>query len=353
MQKNTKPLSGRVALSARLEAIAALAGCGRTVCDVGCDHAHIPIRLLQTGSYENAIGMDVIDGPLGKAAGNLALYGMTDRVELRLSDGLDAFRAGEADTLVITGMGGTMMENILLREPRKTRSFKALVLGPQSDPDKVRAALRTLGFEIRNERLIYEDGKYYPVLRAERPEPPAKDSAFAGQAGDGMDRCAAGQAEDGMDRCASGQTKDGMDRCTARQAHDGENSAVAGRPDDPDELRREAEDLFGPVLLQRQDPVLYEFLSRQTKVLEKIHRSISEALVQREGEAAADLSARDREPDTGAAQPGDREPDTEAAQPGDREPDTRAAQLRDRHLARQREIEHSLRVFRAGLSRFS
>ena len=92
---------------------------------------------------------------------------MQDRVELRLSNGLDACRAGEADTLVVTGMGGTLMEEILLRYPDRTGSFRALVLGPQSDPDKVRAALRQLGAEIMDERLVYEDGKYYPVLRAE------------------------------------------------------------------------------------------------------------------------------------------------------------------------------------------
>ena len=159
--------SGRVPMSARLEAIVELAECGDTVCDVGCDHAHVPIRLIQTGCYRRAIGMDVIDGPLGKAAGNLALYQMEDRVELRLSDGLDAFVPGEADTLVITGMGGTLMEEILLRDPEKTRSISVLVLGPQSDPEKVRAALRRLGFAITREKLIFEDGKYYPVIRAE------------------------------------------------------------------------------------------------------------------------------------------------------------------------------------------
>ena len=160
-------------MSARLEAIVRLAGQGDTVCDVGCDHAHVPIRLLQTGCYRRAIGMDVIAGPLGKAAANLALYGMEDRVQLRLSDGLDACIAGEADTLIVTGMGGTLMEEILLRQPEKTASFRALVLGPQSDPEKVRSALRRLGFTITEEELIFEDGKYYPVIRSEA----AADSA--------------------------------------------------------------------------------------------------------------------------------------------------------------------------------
>ena len=219
-----------VGLSRRLMAIADLARSGQCVCDVGCDHAHIPIRLLQEGRFKKAIGMDVIEGPLEKAAGNLGLYGMQDRVILRLSDGLDAFRVGEADTLVITGMGGSMMQEIILREPEKTMSFQALVLGPQSDPEKVRSALRTLGFRIEDERLIYDDGKYYPILRAVKGIPegdPAKEDS--------------------------------------------------GPTPDKSTLLQETEDMFGPVLLERRDPVLLEFLVRQEKVLKKIRSSVRRA----------------------------------------------------------------------------
>ena len=122
-----------VGLSKRLECIVELAGRGDTLCDVGCDHAHVPIRLLQEGRFCRAIGMDVIDGPLGKAKGNLELYGLDDKVELRLSDGLDAFQKGEADTLVITGMGGTLMREILMRELGKFSPEMADFIGHAFD----------------------------------------------------------------------------------------------------------------------------------------------------------------------------------------------------------------------------
>ena len=93
------------------------------LCDVGTDHAHIPIRLLLDGVIDRAIAMDVIEGPLEKARGNIELYGVTDKVTLRISDGLDAYRIGEAQGLVIAGMGGRIMSRILLREPDKTRDF--------------------------------------------------------------------------------------------------------------------------------------------------------------------------------------------------------------------------------------
>ena len=280
-------LTRPVSLSGRLTAIVEMAGKGKCVCDVGCDHAHVPIRLLQEGRFERAIGMDVIEGPLGKAAGNLALYGMQDRVELRLSNGLDACRAGEADTLVVTGMGGTLMKEILLRYPDRTGSFRALVLGPQSDPDKVRAALRQLGAEIMDERLVYEDGKYYPVLRAE----------FRGKRGSTQEKAEADRPQFPPD---------------SRQPAD-----IGFSPDTPAVLRLEAEDLFGPVLLRRRNPGLLEYLTRQNAVLHKILQSVSRALQKEESD-------------------------------GDRDKPDHAG-LRGRHLQKKKEIEHSIEVFEAAL----
>ena len=296
MKESEQILTGLVPMSARLEAIVRLAGQGDTVCDVGCDHAHVPIRLLQTGCYRRAIGMDVITGPLGKAAANLALYGMEDRVQLRLSDGLDACIAGEADTLVVTGMGGTLMEEILLRQPEKTASFRALVLGPQSDPEKVRSALRRLGFTITEEELIFEDGKYYPVIRSE---------AAADSAGETTGDKNIPEKSPVLYRKPAAADP-------AKERTGDRNTPELFAPDIPAQVRLQAEDLFGPVLLQRRDPVLLEFLRRRTAVLEKILRSIRQA--------AGDT---DKDP-----------------------------ALLEKHLSRQQEIEHSLIVYKAALTVF-
>lgn len=296
MKESEQILTGLVPMSARLEAIVRLAGQGDTVCDVGCDHAHVPIRLLQTGCYRRAIGMDVIAGPLGKAAANLALYGMEDRVQLRLSDGLDACIAGEADTLIVTGMGGTLMEEILLRQPEKTASFRALVLGPQSDPEKVRSALRRLGFTITEEELIFEDGKYYPVIRSE---------AAADSVGER-------NGDKNIPEKSPVLYRKPAAADPAKERTGDRNTSELFAPDIPAQVRLQAEDLFGPVLLQRRDPVLLEFLRRRTAVLEKILRSIRQA--------AGDT---DKDP-----------------------------ALLEKHLSRQQEIEHSLIVYKAALTVF-
>ena len=167
-------MAADVKLSKRLTAIAEMvnaAGPGeqkeRTdycLCDVGTDHAHIPIRLLMDGVIDKAIAMDVIEGPLEKAGGNIELYGVADKVTLRISDGLDAYRPGEAQGLVIAGMGGRIMSRILLREPDKTRDFDEIILQPQADPEFVRRAVRELGLFIDREKIVLEDNKYYDSM---------------------------------------------------------------------------------------------------------------------------------------------------------------------------------------------
>ena len=124
-----------VRLSDRLGAAAGMVTPGYRLCDVGCDHAHIPIALLGAGIIPGALGMDVIPGPLEKARENLDLYG-EDRVQLRMSDGLDAYRPGEADSLMITGMGGRIIQDILLREPDKTLDVIHAVIPREGRSDK-------------------------------------------------------------------------------------------------------------------------------------------------------------------------------------------------------------------------
>lgn len=338
-----------VGLSGRLRAISELAGSGRTVCDVGCDHAHIPIRLLQEKRFSRAIGMDVIDGPLGKAAGNLRLYGMEQLVDLRLSDGLDAYSPGEADTLIIAGMGGSMISDILLREPEKTESFDALVLGPQSDPDKVRRCLRTLGFRIEEERLLYEDGKYYPILRAVRGRPRcAAPCTEAKHAVPEAPESLVSEAETCfMEKDA--RKSDRFAKSWISEDLTGPVSAGTGRMlwerEIPEDICQAAEDLFGPVLLQRRDPVLHEYLIRQTAVLEKILRSVRGAVLQTApdgGDVSASAPVKARlqmqDPEDGG------EVRMTGKSAGKRESLYRA------HLTRQAQIERELEIFRTALN---
>ncbi len=155
-----------IKLSKRLTTLTEMVTPGNIVCDVGTDHAHVPIRLLQDGKIQAAVAMDVRPGPLDIAKENLELFGLSDKVSLRLSDGLAAYEIGEAQTLIIAGMGGLLMRNILAEEPEKTEDFVELILEPQSEYWAVRDYLMKNGFAIVYEDAVLEDGKSYPFIKA-------------------------------------------------------------------------------------------------------------------------------------------------------------------------------------------
>ena len=159
-------------ISERLRAVAGMVSPGCRLADVGTDHAYIPIYLMQNGVIPQAVAMDINQGPLLRATENIRRYGLTGRIETRLSDGLEKLQAGEADTILIAGMGGALTVKILEAGEKVLASVKELILQPQSEIDKVRSYLLTHGYVIAGEKMVYEDGKYYPAMRAVHGEMP-------------------------------------------------------------------------------------------------------------------------------------------------------------------------------------
>ena len=153
-------------LSVRLNAAASLVTPGSRVCDVGCDHAYLPIALCLRGIIPAAIGMDLRPGPLAAAREHVEEAGLSERIELRLSDGLSALREEEADSMVITGMGGRLILQILREAPFAPDSVNEWVLGPQSDEDLLRRGLAAFGLRIAEEIMVEEEGHFYVLIRA-------------------------------------------------------------------------------------------------------------------------------------------------------------------------------------------
>ena len=116
--------------------------------------------------------MAVRKGPLSRADASVKEAGLTDRISLRLSDGLDGLQAGEADVVLIAGMGGPLTVRILAAGEEKLSGVKALVLQPQSEIGDVRRYLSMHGWRILRENMVLEDGKYYPMMEAERGQEP-------------------------------------------------------------------------------------------------------------------------------------------------------------------------------------
>lgn len=153
-------------LSLRLAAIAEMVTEGSRLVDVGCDHGYLPVYLVLQKKIPGAIAMDVRKGPLSRAQEHLEEYGLGKYIETRLSDGLMALKPGEGDTLVIAGMGGPLMEKILTEGEAVLASFQELILQPQSDIPHFRHFLLEKGWNITQEKIILEDGKFYPMMKA-------------------------------------------------------------------------------------------------------------------------------------------------------------------------------------------
>ena len=166
-------------LSKRLQAVADMVSQGYRVADVGCDHAYTSIYLAERGISPQIIAMDVNQGPIDKAKENIRKYGCSDRIEARKSDGLAKLKPGEADAILIAGMGGALAIQILLERPDILKEIKELVLQPQSEIGKVRKMLKQQGFLIIEENMVKEDGKYYVMMKAIQQEKVNTGNNFA------------------------------------------------------------------------------------------------------------------------------------------------------------------------------
>lgn len=157
-------------LSTRLRTVAETVTKGNRVADVGCDHAYIAIHLAKYNITPGVIAMDVNVGPLNKARENIKLRGLEDRIDTRLSDGLDKLKAGEADSIVIAGMGGALMVRILKEGEGSLTGVKELVLQPQSEIFLVRRYLHEKGYAIVSEKMVKEEEKFYTIIKAEKTD---------------------------------------------------------------------------------------------------------------------------------------------------------------------------------------
>ena len=125
-----------IRLDARLAVVAELASGAVTVCDVGCDHGKLACWLVETGRAERAIATDISLPSLKKAEVLAEHLGVSDLVETRAGDGLDPVLDGEADTVVIAGMGGDLIARILERAHAEGKRFGRLVLSPNTHPER-------------------------------------------------------------------------------------------------------------------------------------------------------------------------------------------------------------------------
>ena len=148
-----------------MKAVASMVTPGNCLADIGTDHGYVPIALVQGKRIPKAIAMDINKGPLQRACEHIAEQHLEEYIETRLSDGVSKLKVGEADTILIAGMGGELVIHILSEGKEVCRNVKELVLQPQSELEKVRKFLREEKYKLVDEDMVIEDGKYYPMMK--------------------------------------------------------------------------------------------------------------------------------------------------------------------------------------------
>lgn len=154
-----------VPISIRMKAIADLIPDGLSVADIGCDHGFVALYLVTEKRAPKAIAMDINEGPLLRAKEHIEQYNLADVISTRLSDGAVKLNQGEVDAAVIAGMGGKLTVKILSESLEKFKAMKCFVLSPHSDIPFVRDYLYLNGFAIEDENMVYDEGKYYTMMR--------------------------------------------------------------------------------------------------------------------------------------------------------------------------------------------
>lgn len=122
-----------VRISDRLRTVAHMCEKGAVVADIGTDHGYLPIYLVQEGIAASAIAMDLRKGPLDKAKKHIRDNCLEDRIQTRLSDGLEKLSANEADIITICGMGGRLIADIVTKGMNVITRNTTLIVSPQSE----------------------------------------------------------------------------------------------------------------------------------------------------------------------------------------------------------------------------
>lgn len=160
-----------MAISIRLKTIADLVTPGYRAADIGTDHGYVPIYLLRQKIAPFVIAADLSPGSLQKAKENAERAGFTDPsvIDFRLSDGLSMIRPGEVDAIILSGMGGILMDRILRNGREVMQSAKELILSPHRDVQLLRELAEEYGFVTEADLIVKDRKKEYPVLKLRVP----------------------------------------------------------------------------------------------------------------------------------------------------------------------------------------
>lgn len=152
-------------LTPRLEMIASLIPNCDCIGDVGTDHAYIPVALTERKIVNKAIASDIVDGPIDNAKKTVVRYDMSDNVEVRKGAGLEPYKIGEIQGVIIAGMGGMLISDIIDDRFELAHSLDFMILQPMIGQEVLRSYLEKHNFKIVEEYIETEGEKFYVVMK--------------------------------------------------------------------------------------------------------------------------------------------------------------------------------------------
>ena len=157
-------------LGERLQTVAAMVPPCHTMADIGTDHGYVPAYLALSGQCHRVIASDIAKGPCQAAEETRDRYHLHNKMEIRTAPGLKGLRTGEAEAVVIAGMGGATMIRILEESPEVAATVPTFVLQPMNAADLLRQWLTHHGYRIAEEALCKENDHIYAILKAVHTE---------------------------------------------------------------------------------------------------------------------------------------------------------------------------------------
>ena len=152
-----------IKLSKRLLAIANLIDDNSKVADIGCDHGLVSIYLAMNKQNISIIASDINQNALDNAIKNINKYHLEDKIKVCLSNGLDNIN-DEIDTIIISGMGGHTIVDILTNNQEKLHTVNNIIIQSNNDIEYVRRKIVKLGYYIKKEELILDKNIYYTII---------------------------------------------------------------------------------------------------------------------------------------------------------------------------------------------
>ncbi|MBQ7140355.1 MAG: SAM-dependent methyltransferase [Bacilli bacterium] len=169
-------MNNNINISNRLKTIGDFVKDNSKVIDVGCDHGLLSIYIYLNKKNVRIIASDINEKPLNEARKNLKKYNLENKIELRLSNGIKNYKSNEFDTIIISGLGGVTISNIILEDKSKLENTKNIIIQSNNNIPMIRKVITSLNYKIVNEKLVKENNIIYTIIVFEKSDKKIKCS---------------------------------------------------------------------------------------------------------------------------------------------------------------------------------